>query len=1075
MSKVLVATHEFVRRSMAGPAIRAYELALQLSAAGNQVTLAVPVSTDLEAQPFPIVPYDPTQANSMRSASIGQDVLVASCGVLPQNPVLRQTVGSIVIDLYDPFHLENLASAALDPEGGAYADWSYVISSLDEQLRMGDFFLCASERQRDHWIGALAALNRINPATFGKDPALRSIIDVVPFGVSATPPSKHAPAMRGVIPGIGADDFVLLWNGGIYNWFDPLSLIEAVAQVARRRPQVRLVFLSTTHPNPSVPQMVVATQARKLAEEHGLVGKHVFFNETWVPYEQRADWLLEADAGVSTHLDHAETRYSYRTRLLDCFWAGLPVICTAGDSVADLIEREEAGLTVPPADVPALARAIEALMDDPERRRRCGERARAIAGTLTWARAAEPLLRFCAAPARAADLAGRPPEAAVTIPLQSDEERWRRMYPERAAVDPSTTRDRTPASIRLAVCVSDHGNRFMRELADYLLVTLRPAVDAVEVVGSGVPASAAPSLPLIVAPHEYCELDPAFQRCDQDAVLRRSALVNTEQPGTPWFDVAVRYCARAGLVFDINQDGVTALRRRGIEAHHFPLGYHAGIDRYGGQDGAERTIDVTFMGDINDRRGDLLAQYASILARHRFQMLPTDSTVPIREEGRYFLLGTAKAEFLSRTKVLLDIHRGPGAYFAWQRVLPAIANGAVVVTEDASGYAPLRPFEHFVMAPYDVLPYWVEALLVDEQRRHEIAERARRFVTTALTTAHVLPRIYPLLEGLAARNASQPAPKTVATRALAVRRTSALPTRIVPPRTSAAREPVHPQGPLLRKLFLANRRLGQRLSALERARSNVRIVTPRLETSPAWQATTAGDVSVVVTVHDYEQYVDACLDSVLASRGVVPEVVVIDDASSDGSAERVRAYVRRHPELPLALLSFPVNRGLPAARNEGFRHARSPYVFVLDVDNLVYPSGLARLRAALEETSAGFAYGLIELFGDVRDLMSRYPWDPRRILRGNYIDAMAMIRRSTWEQVGGYVEQSADADVLYGWEDWDFWLGCAERGIRGEFVAEIVARYRRTGTSMISVTNLDKESMMELARARHPSLDWSAA
>src|SRR5262249_46272803 len=163
-----------------------------------------------------------------------------------------------------------------------------------------------------------------------------------------------------------------------------------------------------------------------------------------------------------------------------------------------------------------------------------------------------------------------------------------------------------------------------------------------------------------------------------------------------------------------NQDGAAALRRRGIEAHHFPLGYHVGIDRFGGAEGGERPIDVAFMGDLNERRSDLLAQYNRILARHHFELLPTDSSVPIRAVGRYFLLGSAKADFLCRTKLLLDVHRGPGAYFAWQRVLPAIANGAVVVTEDSSGYAPLRPFEHFVMAPYDVLPYYVEGLLVDD-------------------------------------------------------------------------------------------------------------------------------------------------------------------------------------------------------------------------------------------------------------------------------------------------------------------------------------------------------------------------
>src|SRR5262249_39348870 len=154
-----------------------------------------------------------------------------------------------------------------------------VLASLDEQLRMGDFFLAASERQRDHWIGALCALNRVNPDTFRQDPSLRSIIDVVGFGLPSEPPRRIAPAFRDVVPGIGRDDFVLLWNGGIWNWFDPVTLIEAVGMIAGRRPEVRLVFITTTHPNPSVPPQIVAQQARERAEALHLLGRHVFFNE----------------------------------------------------------------------------------------------------------------------------------------------------------------------------------------------------------------------------------------------------------------------------------------------------------------------------------------------------------------------------------------------------------------------------------------------------------------------------------------------------------------------------------------------------------------------------------------------------------------------------------------------------------------------------------------------------------------------------------------------------------------------------------------------------------------------------
>ena len=153
------------------------------------------------------------------------------------------------------------------------------------------------------------------------------------------PPRRTRPVLRGVVPGIGADDKVVLWGGGIYNWFDPLTLIRAVDKLRRRLPEVRLFFLGMKHPNPEVREMRMADDAVALAEELGLAGTHVFFNEDWVAYDDRQNYLLEADIGVSTHLDHVETEFSFRTRILDYLWAALPIVATSGDSLAALIER----------------------------------------------------------------------------------------------------------------------------------------------------------------------------------------------------------------------------------------------------------------------------------------------------------------------------------------------------------------------------------------------------------------------------------------------------------------------------------------------------------------------------------------------------------------------------------------------------------------------------------------------------------------------------------------------------------------------------------------------------------------
>jgi glycosyltransferase involved in cell wall biosynthesis len=233
--------------------------------------------------------------------------------------------------------------------------------------------------------------------------------------------------LRGVVPGIGENDKVVLWGGGIYNWFDPLTLLRAVDKLRRRLPEVRLYFLGLKHPNPHVGEMKMAHDALTLADELGLVGTNVFFNEDWVEYGDRQNYLLEADIGVSTHLDHVETEFSFRTRLLDYLWASLPIVATSGDSLAALIETSGIGLTVPPGDVDALEDALFRLLDDEALNGACRAAIEQVVPRYRWSTVLEPLLEFCRAPSRAPDLVD-PQTAAMVGSLHTgmqDQLGWR--------------------------------------------------------------------------------------------------------------------------------------------------------------------------------------------------------------------------------------------------------------------------------------------------------------------------------------------------------------------------------------------------------------------------------------------------------------------------------------------------------------------------------------------------------------------------------------------------------------------------------------------------------------------------
>jgi len=398
--KIVVVTCDPLTPRMAGPAIRAFQMAVEL-ATEHDVRLLTTSTCSID---HPTVAIAAASAADIRNAEQWCDVFVFQGLFMDAHPFIRRSEKTLVVDIYDPFHLEQLEHGR-DADPHVRVDVvASTVAILNEQLARGDFFVCASEKQRDFWLGQLAGVGRINPLTYDNDPALDALIAVAPFGIDNDPPVKTAPAIKGVVPGIGPDDEVVLWGGGIYNWFDPLTLIRAVDRLRQRRPGVRLFFMGMRHPNPDVLEMRMAVAARQLAGELGLTGSHVFFNEGWVPYGERQNFLLDADVAVSTHLDHVEAAFSFRTRVLDYIWASLPIVSTGGDALAALVESKALGLTVPPGDVHALEDALFRVLDDKALAAASRQNAAALIPTLRWSAALEPLLAFCRSPRRAPDL-----------------------------------------------------------------------------------------------------------------------------------------------------------------------------------------------------------------------------------------------------------------------------------------------------------------------------------------------------------------------------------------------------------------------------------------------------------------------------------------------------------------------------------------------------------------------------------------------------------------------------------------------------------------------------------------------
>jgi len=653
------------------------------------------------------------------------------------------------------------------------------------------------------------------------------------------------------------------------------------------------------------------------------------------------------------------------------------------------------------------------------------------------------------------------------------------------------------------VFVAERGNDFMADIAAWLVEAAALAGHVSRLVRDGSLPTDAAAINLVVAPHEFYVLSDADDAAIH-AAARCSIPVCTEQPGTSWFDMTVLLSRASPMVLDINTHGVAALQAEGIAAQHLRLGGVPSMDRRSARTehpgdhpsehpsehptdrATDRPCDVLFLGGLTGYRAATLATLAPQLWERRADLRLFDFSRPVDGAIESLVFGAAKYDLLASSRLLVNIHRdagdgGANHYFEWARLIEAMANGCVVVTEPATGFAPLKSGTHFIETT-DVATT-IAALLEDPERCAEIS----RAGSIAVLEEHPLvDSLAPILAAIpghsgSSRSATRSATRSSATRGSATRGSAP------PYRSKLRRAQQIPLLPAFRPTTIFRRRVYGALHdemSLQRSIDAARCAyrhgdTEHVEvtTSASYANATADatpdatpEVSVIVTLFDYAAVVGETLDSIVASTDVDIEIVIVDDHSNDHGRQVVKDFIAAHPDTPIVLIGVDANRGLPASRNRAIEHARGAKIMVMDADNHVYPTCLRRLADALDaHPGAAFSWTILEEFGKTTGLRSATGWHVPWLCSANHIDAQAMFRATTFEQHGGY---RVDDALVFGWEDWEMWLRLAAAGERGVHVAEMLGRYRTQETSMLATSNLFGDLMLEHLRELHPTLPW---
>ncbi len=365
MTRVLLVCPEpLAHRQPAGIGIRFLEIANALRHEGHSVQL--------------LSPDEGLTPENLNRATASADVAIVQ-GHAANDLFAHMTPLPVVVDLYDPFIVENLHYYSQRGAEVFTHDHATLVSSL---LR-GDYFVCASEAQRLFYLGVMLAIGRVNPIAFERDPHLDSLIGIAPFGVASP---QTLPPRASTSPNI--------LFGGIYDWYDPILAIEAVAIARARVPLLTLTF--NAHPNP---ELTPQSQTAKAMEHVRRKGYNFIRFDPWVAYEERAAYYASFTMALLTFPRSIETDLSMRTRVYDYLWAGLPIVTSSAPGTDELLQRYRCGIVMHRDDPADIANELATILTDPGRYEKMIGGTRAFVIHHQWPRTLRPLLEFCARPA----------------------------------------------------------------------------------------------------------------------------------------------------------------------------------------------------------------------------------------------------------------------------------------------------------------------------------------------------------------------------------------------------------------------------------------------------------------------------------------------------------------------------------------------------------------------------------------------------------------------------------------------------------------------------------------------------
>lgn len=210
-------------------------------------------------------------------------------------------------------------------------------------------------------------------------------------------------------------------------------------------------------------------------------------------------------------------------------------------------------------------------------------------------------------------------------------------------------------------------------------------------------------------------------------------------------------------------------------------------------------------------------------------------------------------------------------------------------------------------------------------------------------------------------------------------------------------------------------------------------------------------ISVIIPCYNQAQFLREAVESVIAQSYRNFEIIIVNDGSPDNTSDVARALIALFPETQIRLLE-KTNGGIASARNSGISKAIGEYILPLDADDRIHPEMLMQTYTLLREhPELSIAYTDYQHFGDVDLVVRTAEYDFKTLYSEKCLfTATALFRKKAWEDAGGY-----NPNMIWGTEDWDFWIACGNSGHFGKRIPEVLFYYR---------TRLQEESRIKVSK-----------